>query len=666
MLDEFFFSSVTENSKNSELLESLKRFSQTHLKQVYVIDKPLGERKYEYDYKDSIVVLIPKYKILFINFGEKCEEFEDYMEDFIEDLGYISDKYDYKKILGRPRRWKDYYFDSINYQCEVKYKNIEDFLDNYLIGNKERERNCEFIISLLTGSINDVERVGGTYPETLLDKIKRKIILFDAEQTRFIYKDKPQKRITIQGLAGTGKTELLLQKLKELYVKDKESKIVFTCHNKILATNLKARIPEFFNFMKVDEQIKWEERLWAINGWGSQSNPNSGLYSFICSYYKINFYRYSYNNSFDVVCKKALLDLGELKDFEPIFDYILIDESQDFPDSFFELCEKVTRTAIYVAGDIFQNVFDQKIVSSVSPDYLLNKCYRTDPRTLMFAHAVGMGLFEQKLRWLNDDEWEACGYTIDKKGGLYNLSRKPLRRFEDLANDDIDSVKLILEDSSEYGSRIISIIDNIIRDNPTVKPDDIGIVFLENLNINYRLADELRVIIKEQFEWDVNLGYETKRKIKNELFISNINNVKGLEFPFVICVAQRQLGRNLRARNSVYMMLTRSFLTTYFLIPKVEEELFNVFNKGLEQINKSGILSVSEPSIEEQQILRNAIIDNNRVEQSLYDFIEGLFDEIGVVPEKREKLRKLVTAIVAEGEDEDTVRKFIRTNVEVF
>ncbi len=605
MLDEFFFSSVIENSKNSELLEKLKKFSQAQLKQVYVIDKPLGEIKYEYDYKDAIVILIPKYKILFVNFGEKCEEFEDYMEDFIEDLGYISDKYDYKKILGRPRRWKDDYFDSINYRYEMKNKDIDDFLSDYLIGNKERERNSEFIISLLTGSINDVERVGGAYPETLLEKIKRKIVLFDAEQTRFIYKDKPQKRITIQGLAGTGKTELLLQKLKELYVKDKDSKIVFTCHNKILATNLKVRIPEFFN-------------------------------------------------------------LEELNDFEPFFDYILIDESQDFPDSFFELCEKVTRTALYVAGDIFQNVFDQKIVSSVSPDYLLNKCYRTDPRTLMFAHAVGMGLFEQKLRWLNDNEWEACGYTIDKQDGLYNLSRKPLRRFEDLANDDIDSVKLILEDSDEYVRRIISIIEDIIRDNPTVKPDDIGIVFLENLNINYRLADELRVIIREQFGWNVNLGYETKRKINDELFISNINNVKGLEFPFVICVAQSRLGRNLRSRNSVYMMLTRSFLTTYFLIPRVEESLFYLFKEGLEQINRSGILSVVEPSMEEKQILRNAIIDNNRVEQSVYDFVEGLFDEIGIAPEKREKLRKLVNTLIDDGEDEDTIRKFIKTNEAFF
>ncbi len=48
-------------------------------------------------------------------------------------------------------------------------------------------------------------------------------------------------------------------------------------------------------------------------------------------------------------------------------------------------------------------MFDSKIVSEVNPDFLLNKCYRTDPKTLMFSHAIGMGLFEKPyLRWLTD------------------------------------------------------------------------------------------------------------------------------------------------------------------------------------------------------------------------------------------------------------------------
>ena len=109
------------------------------------------------------------------------------------------------------------------------------------------------MISLLTGSVNNIDKVKGNVPNNILDKIKQKIILFDGDQTRFVYQKQNKKRVIIQGLSGTGKTELLLHKLKEIYVSDKHSKIAFTCHNKILASDLKKRVPKFFNIMKVDD-----------------------------------------------------------------------------------------------------------------------------------------------------------------------------------------------------------------------------------------------------------------------------------------------------------------------------------------------------------------------------------------------------------------------------
>lgn len=49
------------------------------------------------------------------------------------------------------------------------------------------QKKCDLLISLITGSINEVDRVRDDVPSTLLDKIKQKIILFDGDQTRFIY-----------------------------------------------------------------------------------------------------------------------------------------------------------------------------------------------------------------------------------------------------------------------------------------------------------------------------------------------------------------------------------------------------------------------------------------------------------------------------------------------
>ncbi|MCV5276689.1 description family protein, partial [Escherichia coli] len=61
----------------------------------------------------------------------------------------------------------------------------------------------------------------------------------------------------------------------------------------------------------------------------------------------------------------------------------------------------------------------------------------------MFAHALGMGLFEkQRLRWLEEREWIACGYTPKPIGPLYELTREPLRRFSDVIDKDHSSVEI--------------------------------------------------------------------------------------------------------------------------------------------------------------------------------------------------------------------------------
>lgn len=663
--ESFYFSAVTTTESNSFVLKMLENYAKESLKQIYIIQQPLSETKYKYEFERAFLIMIPKHKLIFVNFAEKDNnDFEVYVEDFIEDLGHISNKYDYTQIIGRPRNWREHFFAEIH--CtDFQSQEIGSFLSGYLLNNKTEERKGEFLISLLTGSINDVNRVGDSLPDNLLEKVKRKIVLFDGDQTRFIYQEPQKRRLTVQGLAGTGKTELLLHKLKDLYVKNPDAKIVFTCHNRILAENMKSRITGFFDFVKVDEQIKWEERLWAMRGWGSQSDKNSGLYSYICNFYNLPFKRYSYHISFDEICKEALSLLDKRRDFSPCFTYLLIDESQDFPESFFDLCEKVSEKGIYVAGDIFQNVFEDVAVSSVNPDFLLNKCYRTDPRTLMFAHAVGMGLLEeQALRWLSDEEWEACGYEINKSEGIYKLSRYPLRRFEDLEEEGVTSIELITAEQGAYANKIMMILEDIYQNNSTVTPEDIGIVFLENSKTNYELAAKLQILIANKFGWSVNIGYETKTRVEGSVFISNRNNVKGLEFPFVIVISHGTLDDDLQKRNSIYMMLTRSFIKTYFLISDKNKQIVNELHKGIEGINETGFLVVKEPLEEEKERLRNAIINKPKYSRKSYhDFVEDIMDELKVRQEQRPKLHKIVQLLCNGEFDRSKVYDAIQSNL---
>ena len=661
MASSWFYLQANKNERNSAVLNSIECYAEKELKQVYVIDSPLGESKYSYDYDDAVLVLIPKHKLIFINFGDDDDKFEEFVDDFLEDIGSISDKYLYKKVLGRPKKWRKDIVEEVGnppspelmFEC-LKEKEIEDV---------ENQRKCELIISLLTGSINDIDRVGYDAPDTILDAVKRKIQLFDGDQTRFIYQSPSQKSITIQGLSGTGKTELLLHKLKELYTSSDSSRIMLTCHNKILANNLSERVPVFFDFMKVEQQILWSKRLWCVHGWGSGNNKDSGAYRYICDFYSIPFHTYSKSYSFDEACKSAVISIkSKVESFGKAFDYMLVDESQDFPESFFELCELVTEENIYIAGDIFQSIFDDKIISEVAPDFLLSKCYRTDPRTLMFAHGLGMGLFEnKKLRWLDESEWKACGYLVEKTEDETSLvlKREPLRRFEDIDYHDVSSVEIV--EYSEYSGVVDNVVEAIAQikaEHPTVKPGDIGVIFIHPSRRSYQLADRLQLHVGRNFEWPVNKAYESKRHDKDALFISNQNNVKGLEFPFVICVAEK-ISNGHHFRNALYMMLTRSFLKTYLVVSEHgNSDVIKCIYQGIEEINDSGKMTIRIPS--EDDVLRTSI-EYQKDNMNLYDIVELICDEIGISPEFRSMAHDLISLYNERGSvDEHSTREDIR------
>lgn len=663
-MSSFFYLQVEKNQKNHKLIDSVSTYCEQNKIQAYLIDHPLGDTKYTYEYKDALVLLIPKHKITFITFSGSTQKFEDYVDDFIEDLGSISDKYRYKNSIGRPKNWREDLTTTISHEEIIDF---ESFLDSIKIENTNRQRVCELLISLLTGSINDIDKVGVETPTTLLDQVKQKILLFDGDQTRFVYQQPTKPKVIIQGLSGTGKTELLLHKLKEIYLAFPECKIAFTCHNKILADSLRRRIPEFFDFMKVEQQIQWDERLWCTHAWGSLSDPNSGIYRYICEKYQIPFERYSRYMSFDQACKLALAHLEKNPPKEYAFDFCLIDESQDFPTSFFDLCKKATNSTLYIAGDVFQSIFDENITFSIEPDYLLTKCYRTDPKTLMFAHSLGMGLFEpKKLRWLEDPEWAACGYIVnkDESNGTYELSREPLRRFEDVDRKDLPSV-IISKTSDPFiqgaSDQILYCINQIRRENPTVTPDDIGVILLDSNDTAFSLGSMLELRVPREIGWKVNVAYETKRKIKDHLFVSNKNNVKGLEFPFVICVTS-QIRSSYSYRNSVYMTLTRSFIQTYFVVSENNNlKVLPSIEAGLAEINKTGRIHVQAPTGDEKQKI-SATIKYSADSESFYDMAHRIFEELNVLPIYRDSLLDVAKKVFAEDFEYERLLEVIEFN----
>lgn len=639
----YFFSQV-QSAEFSEVLECFCAVANERAQQTYIIQRPLSDEGEEYCHDNYLVYLSSRKKIVIFDFSGDSELAEELRSEFTEDLIAYSKRFKYNKIIGRSSSWKDLVCTVEVQKQGLTVEYIDQAVNSASLTDPRDIKKSDLLISLLTGSINDIEKVKTDIPENNLDKIKQKIMLFDRDQTRFIYSKPDKKIIRIQGLSGTGKTELLLHKLKELYIKDSRAKIFFTCHSRILASTLRNRIPAFFNFMKVDEQIEWESRLWCTHGWGSASFPNSGLYAYLCNAYGIPFLSFQQVSSLEEAAKYSL-DLlqkkfGNDESIPAFFDYVLIDESQDFGENFFKLCELATRKHLYIAGDIFQSIFDSSRAQTVGSDYLLSKCYRTDPRTLMAAHAIGMGLFEDtKLQWLDDEEWNDCGYTVSKELtaipdiSKYVLSRTPLRRFEDVDNDR--SLEIVSEGATGPVDDIVSAIAQIMVENPTVTPDDIGVVILKDNRTVATLSDRLQRSIYEKWEWRLNKAFESKVKIPETLFVSNKNHVKGLEFPFVICVSD-VYSSSLNLRNSLYMVLTRSFLRSYLIVNEARNAaVLAQIRPGVETIRAYDVIMTQEPTAEEKTRIRKRIL-KNAAKLSYMDTFAEIFEELKVLDEKRQ------------------------------
>lgn len=616
--------------------KALEHYAIEHKQNIYMLGMPKNDVEDCDNYK-CFLLLSPNYKVALVNVGEREDNFQNYCDDVEDAVSYLFTKYEYKKELGRFRSFFSKLKEKI---ADIRQlKDLESFFKKISLGDSKLKKYSTIVVSLCTGSINDISRVKADIPKTLLEKVKQKIQLFDADQTRFIYQHLNKKRVRIQGLSGTGKTELLLHKLKELYTKEKSLKIFVTCHNKILADALSSKIPKFFNFMKVSQQIEWNERLWCTNAWGRYGDENSGFYRYLCSFYDLLYSRYNKSNTFDSVCKNAVSEIKKIKangKFKYAFDYVLVDECQDFPESFFELCDLVVKEQVYIAGDIFQSIFEEHEIADYSADYFLTKCYRTDPKTLMFAHALGLGLFEHnKLRWLKQADWEACGYTFVDSGNTIELSREPVVRFQDI-EEQYKSVEIFSFNIEDVGEDVCTVINEIKKENEDVTVNDICIILLDDEKYVYTWSNLIENRVSINFNWDVNKAYESKHTINNTLLISNRNNVKGLEYPFVICIT-KGFAANVQYRNSLYTMLTRSFLKSYLLISDEQLENKEGLSKIFDRINRTHKLILEKPSPTELHRIENSFKRmNNR--KPLADEIRGILYAKGLKSAQVENL----------------------------
>lgn len=128
---------------------------------------------------------------------------------------------------------------------------------------------------------------------------------------------------------------------------------------------------------------------------------------------------------------------------KPLYDAILIDEAQDFPCEFFQICYELLKTPkrLIYAYDELQSLNGNQMESPEvlfgtnydgSPivkrdqcdDIILYKCYRNSRPLLTTAHSFGFGIYREKglvQMFENKKLWEDVGY--EKTSGELNNNK---------------------------------------------------------------------------------------------------------------------------------------------------------------------------------------------------------------------------------------------------
>lgn len=299
-------------------------------------------------------------------------------------------------------------------------------------------------------------------------RIEKQIANLDPWQKRaaISYPEGPQR---IRGLAGSGKTIVLAFKAAYLHTKHPTWNIVVTYYSRGLYQQFRDLIRRFVYDTKNDEP-DWT-KIQVVHSWGNAYER--GIYSDIarrCGAQPVS--RREANNkygsmAFDGICGDVLdrIDQSDLSD--PMYDVVLIDESQDLPVSFFRLIYAATRKPkrIVWAYDELQNL---GAYNMASPDELFGRdkngqpkvtlvnrpnrpkqdtvlpiCYRSTPWAVTVAHGLGFGVYRKAIKsdetsivQMFDDPnlWKEIGYEVIQ-GNLESGIPVSLRRHSDNTPD---------------------------------------------------------------------------------------------------------------------------------------------------------------------------------------------------------------------------------------
>ena len=446
-----------------------------------------------------------------------------------------------------------------------------------------------------------------------LEKLEASIATLDPRQHRAVIEtaDGVQR---IRGLAGSGKTIVLALKAARLHVGHPEWRIAVSFHTRSLKEQFRRLINGFCIEMTRGEP-DWT-RIRVVNAWGSPRGGDSdGIYLEFCRTHGIDYFDFGTakrrfggaQKAFKGACQQSLDQFRQGSERPPVYDAILIDEAQDLPGAFLQICYELLREPrrLVYAYDELQNLSGGSVpppevlfgaVSDGTPrvrlgagtedadqyDIILETCYRNSRPVLLTAHALGFGVFrdasepsDTNLIQMFDDSslWREIGYRAGPGTTLQEGSDATLFRPEDTsprfleehsAVDDL--IQFVRFDSKkEQCAWVVGEIQKNLQ-HEELRHDDIVVINPDP----FTTRDEVGPIRARLLDMGVDshlAGVDTSadeffQEHSDSVTFTGIHRAKGNEAGMVYVINAQDChgtGRNLASiRNRLFTAITRS------------------------------------------------------------------------------------------------------------
>ena len=555
-----------------------------------------------------LLVTSPKFGVVYID----CmvgEIINDYFYEYIESLdSNLFKKFVSRSELRSSKRALKFGITGIILYSETKderethFVKIEDLI-GYIDAQKLEQplSDDEYIVLVscidnTTKMVTKKQRItsetsnGKITKGKILDIIQQKETCFDDEQRKvaMVCIDSPQR---IRGLAGSGKTILLTMKAALYHLSNPEAEILYTYYTKDLYEIIRRLIERFYRESADNHEPNWK-KIHIYHAWGGFELP--GVYSSACADMgeaPIDFTTARLanpRNPFEYVCGK-MLD----KELTPKYDLTLIDEGQDFPKSFYQLCYRLTKDRRIVwAYDEFQNIFEVNVQDeketfgrdaqgnylvdfsrheNPNQDITLKCCYRNPRPVLIGAFSLGLGIYNHQVlqRLESNAHWESLGFKVEQgncnEGDKMVISR-PIENTPSIVNEQFKHFSMSWASFDTLEQECDTVVDSIVNDikNEELLPDDICVICLDSRNIaRYysRISDGLLEHGVRSFNM-LNAPNANRRfTFSGMVTLATLNKAKGNETGMVYIVGADALFKNpddVLARNKLFTAITRA------------------------------------------------------------------------------------------------------------